>query len=611
MVLTRLSLGSPVEADAFEEFAGEAEFAVDPSHPRNPAIVDLELASRDADGRVRFTADVRILRPRGVVSRGLFLDVPNRGQSIFARMLEPGPLGPTTAVTEGFLFRRGFTVVTCGWQHDVPRGNGRGHQDVPRADGRFGLTAPQALLDGQPLIGPVTTTRQIDAPTNLLVPDSTYRPLDAASASLVEHDDPHGPGRAIPRDDWHLAADGSAYYVFEPGKTYVLTFMAQGSAVTGVGLLALCDIVAHVRELYDLRFALAMGASQTGRLLRQLVALGLCVDEAGDPVNDRAPAKIGRRVIDGKPGKIGRRVIDGVLAIAAGARFADVNSRFAQPSSQEPSVASPIDAGLAHARERGTAPKLMLLNTSSEYCSSSSPKHLSAALSHIAPDGHHDLEQPDDAPDGHRHREHPDDAPHGHRDLEMPDDVRLYLAASTQHAPAPLGATDPRGVNPPNSLDYKPFVRACVDSLTAWVVDGTLPPPSLYPRFADGTLTADLWPAVDADGHEVGGIRHPDVSVPLATFTGWNPRHPSIGAPHLMLRATGSTIPWPREPILERYATREAFLSKIRAAAERLAAERYILPEDRDSIVAASAARWDHLMPLGTLSEAATSTVRG
>ena len=133
-----------------------------------------KLAPRDDDGRVRFTADVRILRPLSEPARGLFLEVPNRGASIFARMLEPGPMGPSTQLTEGFLLRRGFSIVTCGWQHDVPRGNGR-----------FGLSAPLALQNGQPIIGQVTTTSQIDAPTDVLAPDSNYVPFELDSATLT------------------------------------------------------------------------------------------------------------------------------------------------------------------------------------------------------------------------------------------------------------------------------------------------------------------------------------------------------------------------------------------------------------------------------------------
>jgi hypothetical protein len=35
-------------------------------------------------------------------------------------------------------------------------------------------------------------------------------------------------------------------------------------------------------------------------------------------------------------------------------------------------------------------------------------------------------------------------------------------------------------------------------------------------------------PAVDRDGNEVSGIRLPDVTTPLATYTGWNLRHPQM-----------------------------------------------------------------------------------
>jgi Alpha/beta hydrolase domain len=38
-----------------------------------------------------------------------------------------------------------------------------------------------------------------------------------------------------------------------------------------------------------------------------------------------------------------------------------------------------------------------------------------------------------------------------------------------------------------------------------------------------------LVPQVDRDGNELSGIRLPNVAVPLATYTGWNFRSPSIG----------------------------------------------------------------------------------
>jgi hypothetical protein len=558
------------EAGPYEELTGEAEFAVDPEHPLNRVIVDLPLAPRDAEGRVRFVADLRILRPvrRESSKGGLFLDVANRGTSIFTRMLEPGPMGPSTGITEGFLLRRGFTVVSCGWQHDVPRGHGRG---------RFGLTAPEALVDGRRPTGKVSTMRTVDAPTDTLALDSTYLPLDPTSGRLVERDAPTGAEREIPRERWNFGPGGSSIQYadgFVPGKTYVVFYTAVGAPVTGIGLLALRDIVSHLRQADGLTFAIALGASQTGRLLRQFVHLGLCEDEDGHVA------------------------LDGILAVAAGARTTDANRRFGQPSSQDPTppefpftdavqtdpTSGRADGLLRRAYERDRVPRVIHLNTSSEYCSSSAFVHTSAALSHITSDGQ--------------------------ADVVIPDSVRIYLCASTQHAPSalPIGTGDVpagRGLNPPNTIDYKLFVRAAVDNLSAWIAGTAEPPPSRYPRFDDGTLGRDLRSTTDADGNETAGIRHPDVSVPLATYTGWNPRHPSIGGAHLLLRATGSTIPFSPTTIQDRYGSRDDFLNAIRRASETLAAERYILSEDVAGVVEASGMRWDEFVKLGVVARGA------
>jgi hypothetical protein len=168
----------------------------------------------------------------------------------------------------------------------------------------------------------------------------------------------------------------------------------------------------------------------------------------------------------------------------------------------------------------------------------------------------------------------------------------MYLCASTQHAPWPLGQpSDGSGVHAPNTIDYKPFVRAAVDNLTAWVTRGIAPPPSVYPRFSDRTLTADLHPTVDADGNEVAGLRHPDVTVPLATYTGWNP---ASGGGESLLRARGSTLPFDREVSAQRYPTRDVFLEQVRQAAQTLVGQRYLLAEDVEPIVAASGERWNY-----------------
>jgi hypothetical protein len=79
----------------------------------------------------------------------------------------------------------------------------------------------------------------------------------------------------------------------------------------------------------------------------------------------------------------------------------------------------------------------------------------------------------------------------------------------------------------------------------------------------------------DGDCNEVAGIRSWEVAAPLATLTGWNPRHPDQGSPGDLMAMMGSTLPFPahasereRTAIAqvdrERYGSRAAYLEKVR-----------------------------------------------
>jgi hypothetical protein len=93
--------------------------------------------------------------------------------------------------------------------------------------------------------------------------------------------------------------------------------------------------------------------------------------------------------------------------------------------------------------------------------------------------------------------------------------------------------------------------------------------------------------------------------VPLGTFTGWNPRHPEQGAPGDLMSMMGSTLPFPRtraerevtgDPrpaIAERYPSRQAYLQRLRAAAEALVAARWMLAEDVEAVVERAGRQWD------------------
>jgi hypothetical protein len=527
----------------------------------------------------------------------LVLDVVNRGRPIALRMLG-----------KQWLLSRGYTVAMCGWQDDLPH-----TPDV------IGARLPEALdTEGRPLTGLVRSVQQPDGASMRLplgdafssVAHVGYRPADLADphARLIERNYPWGPWRELPREAWRFTPDGHAIEsgtAFVAGKLYEVIYTAQGAVVTGAGMAANRDLAAYLRNHSggQIQHVVAVGASQTGRFLRQLVYLGMCTDEQG------------------------QTAIDGVLAHIAGARQTEVNWRFGQSSYNGPdsmssqfpysdvvrvdTVTQRSDGLLARATASGNVPKIMHVNSSAEYWG---PQN--AALIHTTPDGS--------------------------ADVEIPQDVRIYHFAGTDHFGQGLPLRNAPGGHYSNSIDYTPLLRAAFSNLHRWIADASPPPPSRYPRLGDGTLVSfervasvfaklpgpdvpphrnplrrldfgplsapgivtqlppgegpfypQLVPAVDADGNEISGIRHPDVTVPLATYTGWLPRPAEISGSDMPLPAVGATIPFSRQVVADRYRSREAFVDQVHAAAEDLASGGYLLAEDVASVVASSATRFD------------------
>jgi hypothetical protein len=217
------------------------------------------------------------------------------------------------------------------------------------------------------------------------------------------------------------------------------------------------------------------------------------------------------------------------------------------------------------------------------------------------------------------------------------------MMASAQHGPSAFPPVKSAGQEPPNPNNYTWALRAILVGMDNWVRKGIAPPANRYPSLSDGTLVnhadlnfpkipgmhspavipggyrADLGgpltapklpflvPAVDADGNDTGGIRLPEIAVPLATYTGWAFRDPSTGAPDQIIPLQGSFVPFaltkdermksgdPRLSVQERYPSRDAYLAKVKAAADELAKGRYVLAEDVDPIVQHEALVWDTL----------------
>ena len=165
--------------------------------------------------------------------------------------------------------RRGYTLVWCGWQHDVPA-----------VDGLMRAHLPEAQHAGGPVSGKLLVSFQPNGPTQTqLLSDRGHRAYPASdlgdpNAALLVRDNEGAPPQAIPRDQWCFARidgervvpDAAHIYLaagFVPGKLYHVVYTTSGAPVIGLGLLTARDIVAFLRHGSDGRAIPAPGTSIT------------------------------------------------------------------------------------------------------------------------------------------------------------------------------------------------------------------------------------------------------------------------------------------------------------------------------------------------------------
>lgn len=617
-------------AGPYEKLVGRVEFALDPARPQNLIVVDLPLAPRNSAGEVEFSADFYLLKPvdpkRG--NGRLFYEVGNRGGKGMLPTFQKarGSPDPTTEEEfgDGSLMRQGFALLWMGWQWDVP--NGRMRMDMPIASNH-----------GTPITGLVRGNFILDtrAATASLADrgHKAYTVLDPQSPAhtMTVRDGRLDPPQLVARSTWRfvdgamVALDGG----FEPGRIYDVVYRTQDPRVVGCGLAGTRDLVSFFKydptennPLPGYTTALSWGVSQSGRVLRHFIYQGFNEDEQG------------------------RKVFDGVIDQVGGAGRGSFNHRFAQASRdalQHYNILYPVDMFpftdspetdpetgatdnlLARAEKSGTVPKLFHVLTNSEYF------NRNGSLIHTDPAGT--------------------------QDAVIPPTTRIYFISSGPHIigafpPTAKNLGDLVGQAALNPLDYRPVIRALFQAMDRWVAEGAEPPGSKFPKLADGTLVdpaAARWPtiagvhfpppklsayrldfgpdwgkgitafeppkvgkafvglvpAVDADGNDRAGIRLPDIDVALATQSGWNYRDPSVGAPSQLATEIGSYRPLPRtgaerestgdsrRSIGERYASRDDYVGKATAAALRLVAGGFLLPQDLPDVIAHAGAHYD------------------
>jgi Alpha/beta hydrolase domain len=618
--VVRIDIRRRDDAGTHERVIGRAHFAIDPKLAANRAIADIDLAPKNDDGKVEFSADVLFFRPKdpGRARGTTFLEVVNRGRDQSLGILSGArqrDLSPESwNLGDRFLLEQGFAVAFLGWQFDVPASQGLTFQ------------APAAPAEG------FVRESHIDTSGGR----TTQLPLEYCG-SVPDHQDARVTFRArmndvprpLPRATWQFAADGcSVSLTTDAGiGIYEVVYRAKGSPVAGLGLAAIRDFASYLkygssngalRETPTaLQRVIGYGYSQSGRFLREFVRDGFNADERG------------------------RAACDALMISSAGAGGGSFNHRFAMPGVAGNSVLSvlrPVDLPpftdeglLAKAAATRVTPKIFYTFTSTEYWARA------GSLTHTSDDGG--------------------------KDLPLADTSRLYFLAGTPHSsgglPLVRGTPGSALQHFTNFAQQRWVTRALLLDLDAWTREGKEPPASQYPRISNGELVSreavrfprtpvfpfatympQVWrldfgpryasekvitkeppqlgapyrvlvPQVDADGNDVSGIRLPEVAVPLGTYTGWNITKPQLSELGYLSGLIGGFEPFPvtqeertkngdaRLSIAERYTGRKDYLDRVKRTADVLVGQRFLRSEDVPAVLQRAEETWNAVVGTG------------
>ncbi|MGA8036820.1 MAG: alpha/beta hydrolase domain-containing protein [Candidatus Acidiferrales bacterium] len=619
-------------AGQYEILSGVAYGELDPADPLNTIVTDIALAPRNARGMVEYRATFTLIKPvvESKFSGVMLYEVPNRGHSPAASAFYP--------IEDDA--NQGRAILVSGWQGDLAPAPDLETISVPVATNPDGSSITGIVLARLANLPAGTTTASLEGGFAGLHYQRPV-PLDTAKAELIEFEPGENQPRKIPPDEWTFADCANKPFPGEPdpakicvkagfdaGRLYQVTFTAKDPLVLGLGLAATRDVVSFFRySAHDdsgvanpltrrISHAIAFGTSQSGNFLKTFINLGFNEDEKH------------------------RIVWDGLNANIAG-RQTPINFRFAIPGGAatlyEPgsegvlwwSDASDARRGrstaslLDRCRGSNTCPKIFETFGSTEFWD----LRMSPALVGTSADG----------------------------DIPLPANARRYYFPGVTHGGGAGGFE--RAAKPPTGCTLDANTNASRDTMRAlrrdlidWVVDGTVPPDSVYPTIAAGELVQptraamgfpyldgalpdglmneffdydfgprfryndlsgvittqpprikqtipQLVPRVDGDGNEVGGIGSPLHQNPLGTYLGWNVTSEGYykGA---ICSFNGGYIPFAktktervatgdsRLSLEERYGTHDAYVAKVKASAAQLVERRLLVPEDADRIVA-------------------------
>ncbi|MCC7042701.1 MAG: hypothetical protein IT183_02495 [Acidobacteria bacterium] len=614
-------------AGQVEILRGRVHGEVDPADRRNRIIQDIELAPRNARGRVEYTATFALARPVDAsrASGTLIYSVVNRGNGD----VEPSPYG--------------HIFVVSGWQGDVvptPRNQTISVPMAKNADGSS-ITGPVLQRFFNTPAGATTMPLRAGSGYPYAAADQRAAVLTVSSGETVDGVKT-GTG-VVPRADWAFADCRAVPFPgtpdptrlclrsgFDAGRLYELVYTARDPLVLGIGLAATRDLVSFLR--YDardqsgapnpaaglVRHTVSIGNSQSGNFIRTFINLGFNEDLAGRIVWDGAFPRIAARQTPmnfrfALPGGAVDLYEPGSEGVLWWSRYADtVRGR------------GPAASLLDRCTATNTCPKIIEAFGSAEFWGLRMSPNLVGT----------DAKQ----------------------DIALPSNVRRYYMPGTTHGggrggfqvAANAGAGTCGLPGNPNPMNEQ--FRALNGVLIEWVSRGTLPPDSRYPLLSRGELVpattaavgfpgipglrpidglvkpvldydygpgyitndvsgvitrmpprivqpiATYVPRVDADGNETSGVPSVLHQAPLGTYLGWNVAGEGLFAgqicgfqggyvPFAVTKAEREKTGDPRMSVEERYGTLEGYVCTVRKAADAAVRERFLLRDDADRMI--------------------------
>lgn len=618
----------------YEVITGIATGEIDPNDPNNAVITDIELAPRNPNGRVTYQHNFYILKPLHLSNgnKKMMYEPPNRGRKTYQALNntptggnDPAALTDPAVLERSFLWSKGYTTVWNGWEHDLgPLDGLTATANLPTAFGPGGET-----ITGPAYEYIVTSGSSFGLAYPAASPDKS-------AAKLTHRVHLNDTPQDVPDSGWEytdatLTAIRLTTGNFIANDIYEFSYTAKDPVVNAVGLAAIRDFNSFLRyERMDdhgtpnplwnrVTRIYTETSSQPGRTLNDFRHLGFNEDEQG------------------------RKVFDGMMQWVAAGDGVNMNYRwsqtnrtnrnrqdllyleglfpFANQTTFDP-ISGETDGRYKRCSATNTCPLAMEFFSSNEYWVKA------ASLMTTDPTGTVDL------PD------HPL--------------ARVYNLASKQHGGAGDPTSKGNCQQFLNPLDSAAVQRALWEALDQWSTKGIAPPPSQIPRLDDGTLVPPLpqsvagfpsipgvtytglkttryrfnygpdfyetgvptinppvvsppyednpangpiypsfVPKTDSDGNEIAGIRSPEVTVPLATYTGWALRS-GVWA-NDGCEGSGQYIPFkktkaeriaagdPRPSVQERYPNFAVYRARVTRAVDDMVRNRFMLCEDAET----------------------------